>query len=44
MHADFSGEQSEPLLGRAGFFRFFKSINFNENKREIELILNSQGN
>lgn len=35
--ADFSFEQSFPLLGRDGFFKHFKKIAFNENGHLIEL-------
>lgn len=35
--ADFSFEQSFPLLGRDGFFRYFKRITFHEKEHLIEL-------
>lgn len=35
--ADFSFEQSFPLLGRDGFFKHFKKITFHEKERLIEL-------
>lgn len=34
--ADFSYEQEMPLLGRNGFFNFFKRIDFKEKKRMID--------
>ncbi|MBI4028828.1 MAG: hypothetical protein HY376_00455 [Candidatus Blackburnbacteria bacterium] len=36
---DFSYEQTIPLLGRTGFFDLFYSINFNEKKRKLELMI-----
>lgn len=35
--ADFSFEQSFPLLGRDGFFRHFKKITFHEKEHLVEL-------
>ncbi len=35
--ADFSIEQRIPLLGRTDFFRFFKSIRFEENNKKFFL-------
>lgn len=32
---DFSYEQKAPLLGRFGFFNFFKEVSFNEKAKEI---------
>lgn len=34
--ADFSYEQQAPLLGRDGFFRFFKKIEFKEKEKVVE--------
>ena len=37
--ADFSPEQQVPLLGRRGFFDLFKMIQFDENKKWIDIEL-----
>ncbi|MBI2028129.1 MAG: hypothetical protein HYT07_00835 [Candidatus Levybacteria bacterium] len=36
-YSDFSFEQSFPLLGREGFFKYFKEIVFNEKGRFVNL-------
>ena len=36
-YADLSFEQSSPLLGREGFFKYFKEITFRENGRLVKL-------
>lgn len=36
-NADFSFEQGFPLLGREGFFKYFKKIVFNEKGRFVNL-------
>lgn len=36
---DFSYEHEVPLLGRSGFFNFFKRVEFREKKRFVELTL-----
>lgn len=36
---DFSFEQNVPLLGRNGFFDFFRSVSFRERRKIIELRL-----
>lgn len=36
-YADFSFEQSFSLLGREGFFKYFKQVIFNENSRFVKL-------
>lgn len=38
--ADFSYEQQIPLLGRNGFFTLFKSINFKEEERFLDIEFN----
>ncbi len=35
--ADFSDQQQLPLLGREGFFNFFKKVSFDEQDKTIEL-------
>lgn len=35
--ADFSENQKIPLLGRTGFFKFFKSVRFEEDNRKFFL-------
>lgn len=34
--ADFSYEQQAPLLGRDGFFKFFKKVEFKEKNKTVE--------
>lgn len=36
-YSDFSLEQNFPLLGREGFFKYFKQITFNEKDRFLNL-------
>lgn len=36
-YADFSFEQGFPLLGREGFFKYFKQVIFNEDGRFVKL-------
>ena len=38
--ADFSSQQQLPLLGREGFFKFFKRVSFDEQGKMIELEYN----
>lgn len=37
--ADFSCEQQVPLLGRDGFFHFFRSVTFQENEKVVKLTM-----
>lgn len=36
-NANFSYEQTTPLLGRDGFFNHFKEVHFNEKEKYVEL-------
>lgn len=36
-YVDFSDDQQTPLLGREFFFKFFKNISFDENKKIVSL-------